>query len=116
MVSESERQAEIERIHTQATSIVLMRVCQLLDGIREELTAKKRQLGFTQKFCVDRATERECQGMIESMMECLADDLPVDPCNAVESQDTFDVLSKSEAIDVGRRVKQTVRELLGVFS
>lgn len=116
MVTDESRRKEIERIHTEAVSTVLMRVCQLLDGLRHEITMKKKQLGYEQRFLFDLATERECQGLVESMMESLANDLPVDPSNAVEQQDYFDLLDEDGVTEVGQRVRQTVRELLGVFN
>ena len=116
ITNDESRRREIERIHTDAVGAVLMRVCQILDGVRTEITAKKKQLGYEQRFCVDMATERECQGLVESMLDCLANDLPVDPTNAVEAQDVFDLLDEDDAVEVGERVRKTVKELLGVFS
>lgn len=115
MITKADRQLEIERIHTEAVGAVLMRICQLFDGIRMELGLEKNRLGFTQKFFVDAKVEQECQGMLESIKLALAEDLPVDPYVAVESQDCFDVLNEDEVVEVGERVRKTVRELLGVF-
>jgi hypothetical protein len=116
MTTDASRQAEIERIHTQAVGTVLMRICQLFDGIRAELSTEKKRLGYSQPFIVNGSVERECQGLIESMKASLADDLPIDPTNAVESEDHFDLLDEDGIVEVGERVRKTVRELLGVFS
>lgn len=115
MATEEDRSHEIERIHTEAVGIVLRHVCQIFDGIRQELSAEKKRLGFPGPFTVNGSVERECSGLIETIKANLADDLPIDPTNAVESEDHFDLLNEDEAVQVGERVRKTVRELLGVF-
>ena len=116
MVTNEDRRAEIERIHTEAVGAVLMRICQLFDGIRMELSLEKKHLGYNQKFVVSGEIERECQGLVELVKTSLADDLPVDPRKLVEEQDHFDVLNEDQVMKVSGRVRKTVRELLGVFS
>jgi len=115
MSTEEDRQAEIERIHTEATSAVLMHICQIFDGIRAELSSEKCRLGCKQTFLVNGSVERECQGFVESIKDNLADDLPIDPIKAVESEDHFDLLDEDGVIEIAERVRKTVRELLGVF-
>ena len=115
MSTEEDRQAEIERIHTRATSAVLMRICQIFDGIRAELSSEKCRLGCKQTFLVNGSVERECQGLVEKIKDSLADDLPIDPVKAVESEDHFDLLNEDGVTEIAARVRKTVRELLGVF-
>jgi hypothetical protein len=115
MSTEEDRQAEIERIHTEATSAVLMHICQIFDGIRAELSSEKKRLGFSQTFVVNGSVERECQGLIELIKDNLANSLPIDPVKAVESEDHFDLLNEDGVTEIAARVRNTVRELLGVF-
>lgn len=115
MSTEEDRQAEIERIHTEATSAVLMHICQIFDGIRAELSSEKCRLGCNQTFLVNGSVERECQGLVETIKDSLAEDLPLDPVKAVESEDHFDLLNEDGVTEVAARVRKTVRELLGVF-
>lgn len=115
MTTEADRRREIDRIHTIAVENVLMHVCQIFDGIRAELLTEKRRFGYSQKFVINAEVERECYSLVESIKACLADDLPIDPTNAVETEDHFDILDKDEIKEVGEHVRKTVRELLGVF-
>jgi hypothetical protein len=115
MTTSADKRREIDRIETKAVETVMMHVCQLFDGIRAQLLEEKRKLGYTQKFMVNGTVERECQGLVESIKASLADDLPVDPTNAVEREDHFDVLDEDAIVEVGQRVRKIVRELLGVF-
>jgi len=115
MSTEEDRQAEIERIHTEATGAVLMHICQIFDGIRAELSSEKCRLGCKQTFLVNGSVERECQGLVELIKDSLAEDLPLDPVKAVESEDHFDLLNEDGVTEIAERVRKTVRELLGVF-
>lgn len=116
MATEDDRLAEIERIHTEATSAVLMHICQIFEGLRREFSAEKKRLGYGEYvFSVNGSVERECHGFIESIKDSLAKDLPLDPVKAVESEDHFDLLDEDRTTEVAERVRKTVRELLGVF-
>ncbi len=115
MSTEDDRLAEIEQIHTRAVSAVLMRICQVFDGIRAELSSEKCRLGCKQTFLVNGSVERECQGFVEAIKDSLADDLPFDPVKAVEAEDHFDLLDEDGVTEIAARVRKTVRELLGVF-
>jgi hypothetical protein len=92
-----------------------MQVCQLFDGIRWQLLEEKRKLGYTEKFAVSPSVEHECYGLVESIKANLADDLPIDPENAVAAEDHFDLLDDDAVVEAGARVRKIVRELLGVF-
>lgn len=115
MPTEADRKMEIERIQAQAVCSVLMRCAQLFDGLRQSLNSEKRQLGFTQRFSIPAELERECAGIVETIKAAVADDLPLDPRNAVEIEDHFDLLDDEAIAEIGMKVRKTVRELLGVF-
>jgi hypothetical protein len=116
MTTSADKRREIDRIETKAVETVMMHICQIFDGIRAQLLEEKRKLGYTQKFFVNGTVERECYGLVESIKASLADDLPVDPTNAVENEDIcFDLLDEDAIVEVGQRVRKIVRELLGVF-
>ncbi len=106
---------EIEQIHIRATSAVLMHVCQVFDGIRGALASEKCRLGYKQVFLVNGSVEHECYEFVEAIKGKLADDLPLDPVKAVESEDHFDLLDEDAITEIAERVRKTVRELLGVF-
>lgn len=106
---------EIDRIHTEATGAVLMHVCQVLDGLRAALSHEKKRLGYSQTFVVNGSVERECQGLIELIHTDIANNLPFDPVKAVEAEDHFELLDDDAKKEVAARVRNTVRELLGVF-
>lgn len=115
MATEADRRREIDRIHTQAVGTVVMRICQLFEGMRAELLGEKRRLGYSHKFHIDASVELECHELLASIKASLADDLPIDPTNAVEMEDHFDLLDHDEVKQLGAHVRKTVRELLGVF-
>lgn len=93
-----------------------MHICQIFEGLRREFSAEKKRLGYGEYvFSVNGSVERECHGFIESIKGNLAEDLPLDPVKAVESQDHFDLLDEDGVIEIAERVRKTVRELLGVF-
>jgi len=110
MSTSADRRREIDRIETKAVETVMLHVCQVFDGIRFQLLEEKRKLGYTQKFAITTQLERECQGLVESIKACLADDLPIDPTNAVEREDHFDLLDPDAIVATGQRVKRIVRE------
>lgn len=115
MPTEADKKMEIERIQAQAVCSVLMRCAQLFDGINQELNMEKKRLGFTQRFRLPAEVEKECAGIVETIKAAVADDLPLDPRNAVEMEDCFDLLDDEGVAEIGAKVRKTVREVLGIF-
>lgn len=115
VATQQSRDWEMDRIHTEAVGVVMGGCCQIFSAIAQELNAVVRKHCGTNRVFVSSAEEREASGLVESMKAALADDLPVDPTNAVESQDDFNILSDEEAEAVAAKVRKTVEELLGVF-
>jgi len=116
IITESDRQAEKERIHTLAVGTVLGACCQLFAAIAREMQAQCRRHDIdAMRIHISSKEEREASGLVESMLAALCDDLPVSPGNAVESHDDFDILDEDEIDEVAVKVRRTVEELLGVF-
>jgi hypothetical protein len=117
IVTPESRNAEIERIHTEAVGTVLYAAMQIFASISSELRLEMKKHGYDnpQLMAISGKAEEEASGLIESLKASLADDLPVDPENAVEKHDDFDILSEDDVCRVGAMVRKTFRDLMGVY-
>ena len=117
IVTPESRNEEIERIHTEAVGTVCHGAAQIFAAVIRELNAELRKLGYksTHMIAVTREHENNAQGLLESIKHSLADDLPVNPENAVEHHDDFDILNSEQTIQLASRVRQTFRDLMGAF-
>jgi len=117
IITESDRRAEVERIHTEAVALIIGESCKLFAAVVHDLQAELRRHGFSgaNGIVVSSKVEYEASGLLESMKAAIADDLPIDPENAVAAMDDFSILEEdSEFQEVAARVRTTCRELLGV--
>lgn len=116
IATEESRRVEKERIHTEATGMVIGACCQIFAAICRSMDSECRKHGIhAMRIHVSSKEDREAEGLIDSMKAALAEDLPLSPSNAVEYHDDFCILSSEEVDELAELVKETVSELLGVF-
>lgn len=116
IVTPESRNAEIERIHTEAVGSVLYGAMQIFAAITRELNSEIRKNGYcSSTIAVSSENQDAATGLLESLKQSLADDPPVSVINAVEKHDDFDILDEDETARVAGMVLKTFRDMMGAF-
>ena len=105
------REPSIATVHEDAVDLILLKCCKLLQCARVHLEHAQMALGYPE-IGYDYESEQEAKSLVTSMLEALADELPIRARIAIQAVDYHDIITdhKLECMEIP--VEKSAKEKL----